>query len=95
MRRYYEVIYCRSLAWPVLIPGSGKHTPLIQTLTIMFVSDLRNEKDARNHVWQQAMRHTLAQTGWTCATPDLMSEEDVVYYRLLVGIDSAKEAKNE
>jgi hypothetical protein len=25
MKRYYEVIFCRSIAWPVLIPGSGKH----------------------------------------------------------------------
>jgi len=93
MRRYYEVIYCRSLAWPVLIPGSGKHTPLIQTLTIMFVSDLRNEKDARNHVWQQAMRHTLAQTGWTCATPDLMSVDEFEEYRISVGLANVKEAK--
>jgi len=93
MKRYYEVIYCRSIAWPVLIPGSGKHTPLIQTLTVMFVSDLRNEKHARNHVWQQAMRHPLAMTGWTCASPQLMSVDDVEEYRILVGWANFKEAK--
>jgi len=93
VKRYYEVIYCRSLAWPVLIPGSGKHTPLIQTLTVMFDSELRNEKHARNHVWQQAMRYPLATTGWTCASPQLMSVDDVEEYRISVGLTNFKEAK--
>jgi len=93
VKRYYEVIYCRSLAWPVLIPGSGKHTPLIQTLTVMFDSELRNEKHARNHAFQQAMRHPLAMTGWTCASPQLMSVDDVEEYRISVGLTNFKEAK--
>ena len=85
MKRYYEVIFCRSIAWPVLIPGSGKHTPLIQTLTVMFESDLRNDKHSRNHAWQQAMRHPLAKTGWTCASPQLMTVDEIVEYRLSIG----------
>jgi hypothetical protein len=93
MKRYYEVIYCRSFAWPVLIPGSGRHTPLIQTLTVMFDSELRNEKHSRNHAFQQAMRHPLAMSGWTCASPQLMSDADVEEYRNLVGWIYEKEAK--
>ena len=87
MKRYYEVIFCRSIAWPVLIPGSGKHTPLIQTLTVMFESELRNEKHSRNHAWQQAMRHDLAKTGWTCASPQLMTVDEIIEYRLSIGKD--------
>ena len=87
MKRYYEVIFCRSLAWPVLIPGSGKHTPLIQTLTVMFESELRNERHSRNHAWQQAMRHPLAKTGWTCASPQLMQYEEILEYKASIGKD--------
>ena len=87
MKRYYEVIFCRSIAWPVLIPGSGKHTPLIQTLTVMFESGLGNEKHAKNHAFQHAMRHDLAKTGWTCASPQLMSVDEIIEYRLSIGKD--------
>ena len=85
MKRCYEVIFCRSIAWPILLPGDCRYTPLIQTVTVMFDSELANEKHSRNHAWQQAMRHPLAKSGWTCASPQLMTLDEIGEYNVLIG----------